>query len=114
MSAPAWAAPGAEEGTAGARQPSARPVGSMALLDLTVHPWDPAGDDEAASAVVVAELTRAVAEPAPTTRATGMAGEPVQVAEGAPVFERLLARTGRDPRRPSPAGSRAEAWTEAE
>ena len=39
----------------------------------------------------------AVAELAPTAREMGMFGVPVEPAEGASAFERLLARTGRDP-----------------
>lgn len=97
----AWSAPGAEEGTTGGMDMPARLVGSMALLDLTVHAWDLAratgqeypGADEA----VVAELAGAVDELAPTARKMGVFGEPVPVAEGTPAFERLLARTGRDP-----------------
>jgi uncharacterized protein (TIGR03086 family) len=99
----AWSAPGAEEGTAGAWRMPARLVGSMALLDLTVHAWDLARatgreypvDEQLA--VVVEQLTGAVAELAPTARATGVFADPVPVAPGAPAFERLLARTGRDP-----------------
>ncbi|MDQ0959913.1 uncharacterized protein (TIGR03086 family) [Streptomyces sp. B4I13] len=97
----AWSAPGAEEGTTGAMDMPARLVGSMALLDLTVHVWDLAratgqefpGADEA----VVAELAGAVAVLEPTARRTGVFGEAVAAAEDASPFERLLARTGRDP-----------------
>lgn len=97
----AWSTPGAEEGTTGAMNMPARLVGSMALLDLTVHVWDLAmatgqadpGPDEA----IVAELSGAVDELAPTARKMGVFGEPVPEAEGASTFERLLARTGRDP-----------------
>ncbi|MFE7276202.1 TIGR03086 family metal-binding protein [Streptomyces sp. NPDC057623] len=97
----AWSAPGAEEGTTGGMNMPARLVGSMALLDLTVHVWDLAratgqeypGVDEA----VVAELSGAVDELAPTARKMGVFGEPVPAAEDASPFERLLARTGRDP-----------------
>ncbi|MGW3724362.1 TIGR03086 family metal-binding protein [Streptomyces sp. NPDC000851] len=99
----AWAAPGAEDGTAGAWQMPARLVGSMALLDLTVHVWDLAQAigreypvDEAAEAVVE-QLTGTVAELAPTARATGVFADPVAVTETASAFERLLAQTGRDP-----------------
>ncbi|MFE1837086.1 TIGR03086 family metal-binding protein [Streptomyces sviceus] len=98
----AWSAPGAEEGTTGAMDMPARLVGSMALLDLTVHVWDLAratGQEYGApDEAVVAELTGAVAELAPTARKMGVFGEPVAVAEGASAFERLLAGTGRDPR----------------
>ncbi|MBT2419091.1 TIGR03086 family protein [Streptomyces sp. ISL-22] len=99
----AWSAPGAEEGTAGAWQMPARLVGSMALLDLTVHVWDLARatgqgfrPDEGAEPVLE-QLAGTVAELAPTARATGVFGEPVQVGEGASAWERLLAQTGRDP-----------------
>ncbi|MEU5891872.1 TIGR03086 family metal-binding protein [Streptomyces sp. NPDC047461] len=97
----AWSTPGAEEGTTGAMNMPARLVGSMALLDLTVHVWDLAratGQDYAgADEAVVTELSGAVDELAPTARTMGVFGEPVPEAEGASAFERLLARTGRDP-----------------
>ncbi|MGW1216167.1 TIGR03086 family metal-binding protein [Streptomyces sp. NPDC002499] len=97
----AWSAPGAEEGTTGAMDMPARLVGSMALLDLTVHVWDlaratgqeyPDADD-----AIVAQLTDTVAELAPTAKKMGVFGEPVRAPEGASAFERLLAGTGRDP-----------------
>ncbi|MGW6903689.1 TIGR03086 family metal-binding protein [Streptomyces sp. NPDC054940] len=97
----AWSAPGAEEGTTGGMNMPARLVGSMALLDLTVHVWDLAratGQDyPGADEAVVTELTAAVDELAPTARKMGVFGEPVPEPEGASTFERLLARTGRDP-----------------
>ncbi|OXS31648.1 TIGR03086 family metal-binding protein [Streptomyces sp. XY006] len=97
----AWSAPGAEEGTTGAMGMPARLVGSMALLDLTVHVWDLARatgqDDPGADEAVVAELAGAVDELAPTARRMGVFGEPVPEPEGASAFERLLARTGRNP-----------------
>lgn len=97
----AWSAPGAEEGRTGGMNMPARLVGSMALLDLTVHVWDLAratGQDyPGVDGAVVAELAGAVAELAPTARQMGVFGEPVPEPEGASEFERLLARTGRDP-----------------
>ncbi|MGW0424172.1 TIGR03086 family metal-binding protein [Streptomyces sp. NPDC003015] len=97
----AWSAAGAEEGVTGAMGMPARLVGSMALLDLTVHVWDLAratGQEYGvADEPVVEELTGAVAQLAPTARKMGVFGEPVVVAEGASAFERLLGRTGRDP-----------------
>lgn len=109
----AWSAPGAEEGTTGAMNMPARTVGSMVLLDLTVHAWDLAratGQEygtgqasgtarAAASGVpdVVDTLRAAVAELAPTARAMGVLGEPVPVPEDASDFDHLLAATGRDP-----------------
>ncbi|MET7692241.1 TIGR03086 family metal-binding protein [Streptomyces sp. NPDC005483] len=98
----AWSAAGAEDGVTGAMGMPARLVGSMALLDLTVHVWDLAratGQEYGeADGAVVEELTGAVAQLAPTARKMGVFGEPVAVAEGASAFERLLAGTGRDPR----------------
>ncbi|MFE0249370.1 TIGR03086 family metal-binding protein [Streptomyces sp. NPDC059010] len=97
----AWSAPGAEDGTTGGMNMPARLVGSMALLDLTVHVWDLAratGQDyPGADEAVVTELSGAVAELAPTARKMGVFGEPVPEPEGASPFERLLALTGRDP-----------------
>ena len=103
----AWSAPGADEGTTGAMSMPARTVGSMVLLDLTVHAWDLAratgqeyGTGEApASGVpdVVDMLRAAVADLGPTARAMGVFGEPVPVREDASDFDRLLAATGRDP-----------------
>ncbi|GAB7103569.1 TIGR03086 family metal-binding protein [Streptomyces phaeofaciens JCM 4814] len=98
----AWSAPGAEEGTTGAMDMPARLVGSMALLDLTVHVWDLAratGQEYgAADEAGVAELAGAVAVLEPTARKMGVFGEAVAAPEDASAFERLLARTGRDPR----------------
>ncbi|MEV6171322.1 TIGR03086 family metal-binding protein [Streptomyces sp. NPDC051954] len=99
----AWSAPGAEEGVAGAWQMPARLVGSMALLDLTVHVWDLARATGQPYPVqgwaepVVEQLTGTVAGLAPTARKTGVFADPVPVEEGASPFERLLAATGRDP-----------------
>jgi len=98
----AWSAPGAEEGTTGAMDMPARLVGSMALLDLTVHVWDLAratGQEYgAADEAGVAELAGAVAVLEPTARKMGVFGEAVAAPRDASAFERLLARTGRDPR----------------
>ncbi|MGX2996597.1 TIGR03086 family metal-binding protein [Streptomyces sp. JNUCC 64] len=99
----AWSLPGAEEGTTGAMDLPARTVGSMVLLDLAVHGWDLARavgapfDPDPDGAGVVRVLEGAVAGMAPTARAMGMFGEPVDPPEGAGPFERLLAVTGRDP-----------------
>ncbi|WP_327296005.1 MULTISPECIES: TIGR03086 family metal-binding protein [unclassified Streptomyces] len=96
----AWAAPGAEDGTAGAMNLPARTVGHMVLGDLTVHAWDLAratGQDFVPEPAVVDELSPALADMAPMARAGGVFGEPVQVAAGASAFDRVLALTGRDP-----------------
>ncbi len=99
----AWSAPGAEDGVAGAWQMPARLVGSMALLDLTVHVWDLAratGQEYPVAGwaePVVEQLSGTVATLAPTARTTGVFADPVPVGADASPFERLLAQTGRDP-----------------
>ncbi|WP_455352317.1 TIGR03086 family metal-binding protein [Streptomyces sp. SYSU K217416] len=97
----AWAVPGAEEGTTGAMNLPARTVGSMVLLDLTVHVWDLAratGQDFTPDAAVVSALGALVAETGPTARRMKMFAEPYPVPDEATPFEELLASTGRDPR----------------
>lgn len=102
----AWAAPGADDGVAGSMNLPARTVGAMALLDLTVHPWDLARatglpftpHDEGLRA-----LEELVAAMGPTARKMGVFGEPAPVPAGASAFEALLAGTGRDPRWSRPA-----------
>ncbi|MFD7205017.1 TIGR03086 family metal-binding protein [Streptomyces sp. NPDC059893] len=104
----AWSAPGAEEGTTGAMNMPAATVGSMVLLDLTVHIWDLAratGQEyvpEGEALAVVERLAGTVAELAPTARSMGVFGEAVPEPAGASAFERLLAATGRDPRWAAP------------
>ncbi|MEV5608061.1 TIGR03086 family metal-binding protein [Streptomyces sp. NPDC052225] len=96
----AWSAPGAENGTTGAMNMPARLVGSMALLDLTVHAWDLAratGQAFEPAPQALAPLADAVAELAPTARSMGMFGAPVDVGPDASPFDRLLAATGRRP-----------------
>ncbi|MFE0652240.1 TIGR03086 family metal-binding protein [Streptomyces sp. NPDC059534] len=97
----AWAAPGAEEGTTGAMGLPARTVGSMVLLDLTVHAWDLAratGRAFEPDPAVVAGLVDEVERMAPMARKMSVFAEAVELSEGATAFERLLATTGRDPR----------------
>ncbi|MER5961886.1 TIGR03086 family metal-binding protein [Streptomyces sp. NPDC002057] len=97
----AWSAPDAEEGTTGAMGLPARTVGSMVLLDLTVHAWDLAratGRSYEADPAVVAGLVEEVERMAPMARKMNVFGEAVEPPGDATVFERLLATTGRDPR----------------
>ncbi|MFI8425607.1 TIGR03086 family metal-binding protein [Streptomyces sp. NPDC085479] len=97
----AWAAPGAEEGTSGAMGLPARTVGSMVLLDLTVHAWDLAratGREFEPDPEVVAGLVDEVEGMAPMARKMNVFGDAVELPPGASTFERLLATTGRDPR----------------
>lgn len=96
----AWAAPGAEEGTAGSMGFPARTVGHMVLGDLTVHGWDLAratGQEFVPDADVVDEIGPALEAMAPKAREAKMFGEPLPVPEGASPFARVLALTGRDP-----------------
>lgn len=98
--AEAWAAPGAEEGEAGAMRMPARTVGGLVLLDLVVHGWDLAratGQDYAPDERTVAWLAPLVARQAPTARSMGVFAEQVPVGETASDFEKLLAESGRDP-----------------
>ncbi|HET6857557.1 MAG TPA: TIGR03086 family metal-binding protein [Streptomyces sp.] len=97
----AWAAPGAEEGTAGSMNLPARTLASMALLDLTVHAWDLAratGQTFAPDDESVRALGALVAEMGPTARQMKVFAEPCPTPGGATPFEELLASTGRDPR----------------
>lgn len=101
--ASAWSRPGAEDGLTGAMNMPARTVGSMALLDVTVHAWDLAQatgqhyPDDAELAPVVAQLDLSVFELGDTARSMGMFGTAVEVPDDASPLARLLAATGRDP-----------------
>lgn len=97
----AWAEPGAEEGSSGAMGLPARTVGSMALLDLTVHAWDLAratGRPFEPDPAVVDGLAAEVERMAPMARKMNVFGEAVVAGDSATAFERLLAVTGRDVR----------------
>jgi uncharacterized protein (TIGR03086 family) len=97
----AWAAPGADEGTAGRLGLPARTVASLALTDLTIHAWDLAratGQPYSPDPAAVEELFVLAAQMGPMARETKQFGEPVPVPHDAPPFDRLLAATGRDPR----------------
>ncbi|GGP95946.1 TIGR03086 family metal-binding protein [Streptomyces roseolilacinus] len=99
----AWAAPGAEEGTAGGMGLPASVVGHMVLGDLVVHAWDLAratGQDYTPAPAVVDDLLVVFGELAPAGRKMGVFGEehPLPAGgAGASAWERLLALTGRDP-----------------
>ncbi|MEU8890148.1 TIGR03086 family metal-binding protein [Streptomyces sp. NPDC048442] len=96
----AWAAPGADEGTKGSMNLPARTVGSMALLDLTVHAWDLAratGQDFTPDEEGVRALGELVTQMGPTARQMNVFADPYPAAEGATPFEELLASTGRRP-----------------
>jgi uncharacterized protein (TIGR03086 family) len=97
----AWAAPGADEGTAGQMNLPARTVGGLALTDLTIHGWDLARATRqayTADPAAVAEVSELVERMGPTAREAKQFGEPVPVPHDASPVDRLLAATGRDPR----------------
>ncbi|MER5969382.1 TIGR03086 family metal-binding protein [Streptomyces sp. NPDC002055] len=95
----AWAAPGADEGAAGSMNLPARTLGSMVLLDLTVHAWDLAratGQSFTPDPASIGALAALVDEMAPTARQMKVFGDPLPVPDGASAFDALLAATGRD------------------
>jgi uncharacterized protein (TIGR03086 family) len=97
----AWAVPGADEGVTGTMHLPARTVGSMVLLDLTVHIWDLAratGQDFTPDEASGPALEALVEKMGPTGRQRKVFAEPVPVPDGVSAFETLLAATGRDPR----------------
>jgi uncharacterized protein (TIGR03086 family) len=87
----AWAAPGAEEGTAGRLNLPAR-----TLATATGQDFEPAPS-------VVEALGPVVEEMAPMAREWKAFGDPVPVPADASAFELLLATTGRDPRTAQPS-----------
>ena len=99
----AWRAPAAWEGMAEAGQIEmpAQVMAAVALDELVVHGWDLAvatgqeyrADEE--SALRALEFAASVGDD-PGSRA-GLYGPAVPVPADAPVFERLLGATGRDP-----------------
>ncbi|GAA3082299.1 TIGR03086 family metal-binding protein [Streptomyces olivoverticillatus] len=99
--AEAWAAPGAEDGTTGLMNMPARTVGSMALLDLTVHAWDLAratSQPFTPAPTAIPALLPLVAELAPTGRQMSIFGAPFPAGANPTPFEEILAITGRNPR----------------
>lgn len=114
--ADAWRASTAWTGTtrAGGIEMPAEVAGSVALDEVIVHGWDlavatgqpPPGDDPAlAKALRTAYAwVQAVVEQSPRG-SPGLFGPPVAVPEDAPLLDRLLGLTGRDPSwRPEASG----------
>jgi uncharacterized protein (TIGR03086 family) len=102
--AAAWRAPGAWEGTteiAGMRMSGAE-VGVVALNEVLIHGWDLAaatGQDyrpDPATVRACLDFGVAMATAAPEAR-DQIYGPVVPVPEDAPLFDRLLGQTGRDP-----------------
>ena len=102
--ATAWRAPGAWEGMteAGGVTMPASAMGVVALNEVTVHGWDLAAatgqeyrpDPASVQACLemIGDRTDATDEP------EGLFGPVVPVPDDAPLFDRLLGQTGRDPR----------------
>jgi uncharacterized protein (TIGR03086 family) len=100
----AWQQPAAWEGlteVAVARMPAAA-MGVVALNEVLVHGWDLAAatgqpyEADPAAAQRCLQFAIELATGAPEVR-NGMYGPVVPVPEDAPVFDRLLGQTGRDP-----------------
>ncbi|MGY1680588.1 TIGR03086 family metal-binding protein [Geodermatophilus sp. SYSU D01176] len=98
----AWQRPSAWEGTAeagGVVMPA--PVTAIVALDeVLVHGWDLAvatGQHYAADPASVAACTEFAAQAAAEGPTPGLFGPPVPVPDDAPLLDRLLALTGRDP-----------------
>lgn len=100
----AWAAPDAWEGTIDlghAAQPAPE-VAALLWTELVLHGWDVAratGQEFHVTDGAAALLLHVVAENAELYRQYEGFAAPVEVAPGAPVYERALALSGRDPHR---------------
>ncbi|HEX7746620.1 MAG TPA: TIGR03086 family metal-binding protein [Micromonosporaceae bacterium] len=102
----AWSEPSAEEGVSSGMGLPQTTVGTMALLDLTVHAWDLAratGQPFAAEPTVVGVLHGLVEQMGPRARAMGVFGAAVPAGPDATEFDRLLCAAGRDPKWTPPA-----------
>ncbi len=111
--AAAWQAPAAWEGmtTAGGVTLPAEVCGLVALDEVLLHGWDPAaatGQDytptDAEAEAVLPIVSPAGDDAADAAAREGMFGPPLAVPDGASPFERVLALSGRDPRRGPPVG----------
>ena len=102
--ATAWRAPGAWDGMteAGGVQMPASAMGVVALNEVLVHGWDLAaatGQSYRPDPASVQACLEMVGDRTDTTdEPEGLFGPVVPVPDDAPAFDRLLGRTGRDPR----------------
>lgn len=99
--AEAWGAPDALEGVSAGMGLPQTIVAQMALLDLTLHAWDLArgtGHEFRPAPAAVDALTGFIETMAPMARKNGVFKDEVAVPEDADAFERLLGKSGRDPR----------------
>jgi uncharacterized protein (TIGR03086 family) len=99
----AFSAPSAWEGevSLGSGPLPAAMVGGMAVAEVVVHGWDLAratGQSPSWDAGVVAFLSEEVGKTAGLGRQMGAYGPEVKVPEDAPLLDRVLGETGRDPR----------------
>jgi uncharacterized protein (TIGR03086 family) len=100
----AWREPAAWEGMtrAGGVDFPAEVGGLVALTEVVIHGWDVAAatgqdyDVDAETAAAVLPHVTAIAEEGPTE---GLFGAAVPVADDAPVLDRIIALSGRDPAR---------------
>ena len=112
--AAAWRAPGAWEGMAeaGGVQMPASAMGVVALNEVLVHGWDLAaatGQDYRPDPASVQACSEMVGDRTDVTdEPEGLFGPVVPVPDGAPAFDRLLGRTGRDPGWSPPSGAAPE------
>lgn len=99
----AWSDPAAWEGTTRLGGPDPMPsplIGGMVLTELVVHGWDLAratGRQPQWDAEVAEFVHREVERTAEQGREMGVYGPPVSVPANAPVLDRALGLTGRDP-----------------
>jgi len=99
----AWSVPAAWQGTTsitGTEEFPARMIGMMAVTELVVHGWDLAratGQPASWDPELLALLHDEVAKTAQLGREMGAFGAEVPVPRTAPVLDRLLGLTGRDP-----------------
>lgn len=103
--AAAWRDPGAWEGMteAGGVTLPAEVMGSVAVDELVLHGWDLARgtgqpyEPDPASAEVCFEFTQAMSTPGEEAGREGLFGPVVGVPADAPMFDRALGFSGRDP-----------------
>lgn len=96
---PAEAAAEIDTGPLG-RMPVGRAIAMLVIGDVVVHTWDLArsnGIDVDLDADVLAEQLSGLREMEPAIRASEHFGPAVAVPDDAPVIDRVLAFTGRDP-----------------
>lgn len=100
----AWGRPEAWEGTTALGDPTPLPapmIGGMVLGEFVVHGWDLAratGHEVAWDDAVLDHALEWLGRTADQGRAMGVYGPAIPVPHGAPVLDRILGLTGRDPR----------------